>query len=198
MRIHVREDTENCREDIRMKSRLFVAAVTYLLTSHVGASDATTVEPDGDSYHYVSHFSIEIDAPIERVWENLIDVGSWMYEFELTLVAGTPGTEGEVRRLYEGQEFLIEITKVIPNELLVFANLPSSFNGEYSTGVAVITLDEAGGVTKVRLTMSRRYSWESDTPNTQRLMRESAEFSERTKAMWQHRFLGRLRSLSES
>ena len=47
--------------------------------------------------------------------------------------------------------FFIEITKVIPNELLVFANLPSSINGEYSTGVAVITLSENGGLTTVRL-----------------------------------------------
>lgn len=181
-----------------MKLQLFAVFATLLLVSHVAVSAAITVEPDRSSYHYVSHYSIEIDAPVDTVWKNLIDVSSWMYEFELTLVAGTPGEEGEVRRLYEGQEFLVEITKVIPNELLVIANLPSSFNGEYSTGVTVITLDEMGGVTRVRLTMSRRYSWNSDTPDTQKQMRESAEFSERTKAMWQDRFLGKLRSLAES
>ena len=154
--------------------------------------------PDQDSGHYVSHYSIAIDAPIEVVWENLIDVGSWMYEFELSLVSGMPGEEGEVRRLYDGQDFLIEITKVIPNEVLVFANLPLSFNGEHSTGVAVITLDKVNDRTKVRLTMSRRYSSESGATNTQKSMRESAEFSERSKAMWQDRFLGKLKSLAET
>lgn len=84
-------------------------------------------------------FSVEVNTPASAVWNQLVDVGSWMYDFDLLMVSGTPGQEGEVRRLYPGQEFFIKITKLIPNKLLVFANLPSSFNGEYSTGVAVIT-----------------------------------------------------------
>lgn len=176
-------------------SSTLVAAV--MLVSVATASETITSEPDDSSYHFVSHYSIEIEAPANAVWKQLVDVGSWMYEFELSLESGTPGHEGEVRRLYPGQDFFIEITKIIPNKLLVFANLPSVLNGEYSTGVSVITLTETGGTTTVNLTMSRRYSWDSTAPNPQRSLRESPEFQERTGAMWQG-FLGRLRSLVEA
>ena len=64
--------------------------------------------------------------------------------------------------------------------------------------VAVITLSENGNLTTVSLTMSRRYSWDSSEPNPQQAMRESPEFQERTRAMWEDRFLERLRSLAES
>lgn len=162
------------------------------------ASETLTVEPDGTSYHFVSHYSIDVAAPADEVWNQLVDVGSWMYEFDLSMVSGKPGQEGEVRRLYTGQDFFIEITKVIPNELLVFANLPSTFNGESSTGVAVISLNGGNGMTTVKLTMSHRYSWDSTEPNPQRSVRESPEFRERTRAMWNERFLPKLKSLVES
>ncbi len=181
-----------------MKSIYLATVATLLLTaSATRASETITAEPDGSTYHFVSHYSIEIDASPADVWPQLIDVGSWMYEFELALESGTPGEEGEVRRLYSGQGFFIQITKLIPNELLVFANLPSNFNGEHSTGTAVITLGEAGDITTVRLTMSRRFSWDGAEPNPHRATRESAEFQENTRAMWQDRFLNRLKSLVE-
>ncbi len=180
-----------------MKAICLLALAALTSPQSVLASESITDEPTSNAYYYSSHYSIEIDAPASTVWENLIDLGSWMYEFDMALESGTPGREGEVRRLYVGQDFFIETTKVIPNELLVFANLPASFNGESSTGIAVISLYEATGVTTVRLTMSRRYSWDSDEPNPMRSMRESAEFQERTRAMWEDRFLGRLRSLAE-
>lgn len=180
-----------------MKIAHFTSVAAVMLVSVATASETITPEPGESSYHFVSHYTVEVNAPASAVWKQLVDVGSWMYEFELSLESGTPGHEGEVRRLYSGQDFFIEITKVIPKELLVFANLPSSFNGEYSTGVAMITLSEANEITTVSLTMSRRYSWDSTDPNTQRSMRESPEFQERTRAMWQERFLGRLRELVE-
>ncbi len=128
----------------------------------------------------------------------LVDLGSWMYEFDLTFETGKIGEEGAIQRLYAGQDFFIQTTQIIPNTLLVFANLPSSFNGEDSTGVAVISLVESEESTTVNLTMSRRYSWDGTEPNPSRLMRESPEFQERTRAMWQDRFLGRLKSLVEA
>ena len=176
----------------------FIVVAAAACGPAVIASETVTSEPDDSSYHFVSHYSIDVNAPAAAVWEHLIDVGSWMYEFELSLESGTPGQEGEVRRLYSGEDFFIEITKVIPNELLVFANLPSSINGEYSTGVAVITLTDREGTTTVNLTMSRRYSWDGTEPNPHRSMRESPEFHERTRTMWKERFLDRLRSLVES
>ena len=181
-----------------MRTRLFQLAVIAALSSKAFATETITLEPDGSSYHFVSHYSVDVDAPASVVWKHLIDIGSWMYEFDLSLESGTPGQAGEVRRLYAGQEFFVELTKVVPDQLLVFANLPSSFNGELSTGVAVITLTEVAGATTVQLIMSRRYSSESAEPNPQRKMRESSEFRARTRAMWQDRFLGRLKELSEN
>lgn len=161
------------------------------------ASETVTAEPDGSSYHFVSHYKVHIDAPAGDVWPRLIDIGSWMYEFDLAPVSGTPGEEGDVRRLYAGADYLIEITKVVPGELLVFANLPAETDGERSTGVAIIVVAEANGTTTVSLTMSRRYAWSGTGSNPGRAARESAEFQERTRAMWQDRFLARLKSLVE-
>lgn len=178
-----------------MKFVVFAAMVLLASASH--GSETLTAEPDQSSYHFVSHYSVAINATASEVWKHLIDLDSWMYEFELTREAGVPGQAGEVRRLYGGQDFFVELTKVIPNQLLVFANLPVTLNDESSTGVAVITLSDSGKGTTVNLTMSRRYSWSKSEPNPQRAMRESKEFQERTRAMWQDRFLARLKSLSE-
>ena len=174
---------------------MLIFAIAAVMTAR--ASETVTPEPDSSAYHYVSHYSIDIDAPAGDVWTQLIKLEAWMYEFDLTLESGTAGEAGETRRLYAGQDFFVEITKVIPNELLVFANLPSTFNDESSIGVAVMTLNEANGETTVNLTLSRRYSFSGSDPNPQRAVRESAEFQERTRAMWEDRFLERLKSLAE-
>ncbi len=176
---------------------LYVLAV-ILVAMDVHASESVSSEFGAEAYYFSSHYTIEIDAPASAVWEQLIDLGSWMYEFEMSLESGSPGEEGEVRRLYAEQDFFIQTLTVVPNELLVFANLPATFNGEESTGVTVISLSEADGATTVGLTMSRRFSWASSEPNPAREMRESPEFQERTRAMWEDRFLDRLRSLVES
>ena len=175
----------------------FGLAAAAFVAAAAMASETVTPEPDGSTYHFVAHYAVDVEAPATAVWDQLVDIGSWMHEFELTHESGAPGQEGEVRRLYSGQDFFIEITKIIPHELLVFANLPTTFNGEHSTGVAVITLTETVGTTTVKLTMSRGYSWDGTEPNPQKATRESPEFHERTRAQWQDRFLGRLRALVE-
>ncbi|MDJ0910109.1 MAG: hypothetical protein QNI99_13010 [Woeseiaceae bacterium] len=181
---------------MRILNLCALAALACMTDVH--ASESISSEPGGEAYYFSSHYTVEIDAPVSAVWDQLIDLGSWMYEFEMSLESGAPGEEGEVRRLYAEQDFFIQTIKAIPNELLVFANLPATFNGEESTGVTVISLSEADGVTTVSLTMSRRFSWAGTEPNPMRAMRESPDFQERTRAMWEDRFLGRLRSLIES
>lgn len=178
-----------------MRILVFVVMLTGLAPSM--ASDAIVGEPDGNSYHFVSHYRVAIEAPAQTVWRHLTDLGSWMYDFEMSHESGVPGEEGEVLRLYSGQDFFTQITGAVTNELLVVANLPSTFKDEYSTGVAVITLNEAQGETVVDLTMSRRYTWQGDGANPMKSTRESPEFIDGTRATWR-RFLDRLRSLSES
>lgn len=170
---------------------------TMLFSASIAASGTLTPEPGSGSYQFVSHYRIEIDAPVPTVWKQLVDVGAWMYEFDMTLESGLPGETGEIRRLYSGQDFFVQITKVVPNELLAMANLPSTFNGEYSTGVGVITLNASKRGTVVDLTMSRRYEWRGEGDNPMRATRASEGFNSTTDATW-GRFLERLRTLAEA
>ena len=165
-------------------------------TSATG-SESVTPEPADDTYNFVSHYRVNIAAPVELVWPVLMDLKSWMYEFELLTVAGEQGSEGQVLRLYAGQDFMIQLTKVIPNELLSFVNLPLTFREELATGVSVITLQETTHGSSVSVTMSRRYTWQGEGENPLRTTRETAEFHKRTDAMWQDRFLTRLKALAE-
>ena len=100
-------------------------------------------------------------------------------------------------RLYEGLDFLVQITQAVPGELLVLANLPSTFKGEHSTGVVVITLNESAGKTLVDLSMSRRYQWLEQGENELEAMRRSDEFQQQTAGNW-NRFLQELKVLAEA
>lgn len=161
------------------------------------ASDAIVDEPDGVSYRFVSNYSVRIDAPARVVWKHLVELGAWMYEFEMSHVSGAPSGEGEVFRLYPGEDFLLQVVSLVPDRLLVVANLPSTFRDEFSTGTGVISLHESEGTTTVDVTMSRRYTWLGEGPNPVKAERKSDEFAEATRSMWQDRFLGRLRSLAQ-
>lgn len=177
---------------------LMISCLLLLASNTAAASETIIDEPGGDSYHFVSHYSVEIKAPVETVWKHLIDLGSWMYDFEMQSVAGLDDLEGRVLRLYEGQDFYVQITKVVPEELLVIANLPAPMEGErLSSGISVTTLTEKAGLTLVQLTMSRRYTWSESGENHLKSRRKSKEFKEKTRATW-NRFLGRLSALSTS
>ena len=68
-----------------MKLACYAVVAALIYVSPSAASETLTPEPDGSSYHFVSHYAVEIDSPAGVVWSQLIDVGSWMYEFELPL-----------------------------------------------------------------------------------------------------------------
>lgn len=175
---------------------LLIACLLLLVSSAVIASETLTGEPDGNSYHFVSHYSVEIKAPVATVWKHLIDLGSWMYDFEMKPISSLNKLEGRVLRLYEGQDFYVQVTKAIPEELLVIANLPTSMEGEQlSSGISVTTLTEKAGITTVGLTMSRRYTWSKPGENHLKARRQSKAFKEKTRATW-NRFLGKLAALS--
>ena len=168
-----------------------------LLFSAEGFAETITTEPDAASYHFVSHYRVQIDAPAEDIWPILIDLKSWMYEFDLTTESGEVGQPGQVLNLYAGQDFKIQITAIEANRMLTMANLPLTFRDEYGTGLGVTTLHPRGSGTEVSLTMSRRYTWNGEGPNPVKAQRSSAEFQSQTRDMWQNRFLGRLKTLAE-
>ncbi len=160
------------------------------------SSETLTPEPDASSYNFVTHYRVEIDARIERVWPVLLDFKAWMYDFELATVSGIPGVPGHLLNLYEGQDFKLQVTAVAPNNLVAVANLPMDFQGEFGTGVGIFTLHEIGTGTEVALSASRRYTWKGDGENPLQTRRSSEKFQRQTRAMWQ-RFLGRLKHLVE-
>ncbi len=180
-----------------MKS-LLIACALFLAASLAFASETLTDEPEGNSYNFVTHYSVEIDAPAKIVWKHLVDLGAWMYDFEMKPISGHDALEGRVLRLYEGQDFRVQITKVIPGKLLVITNLPSTMDGELlAGGTSVTTLTEHAGKTTVELTMSRRYVWNSRGENHLKTRRQSETFSKNTRATW-NRFLGKLSVLAAS
>lgn len=175
---------------------LMVACLLSLASCTAIASETITDEPGDDSYNFVSYYSVEIKAPAASVWKHLINLGSWMVDFEMKPIQGGNALEGRVLRLYEGQDFYVQITKAIPEKLLVMANLPTLMEGEQlSSGISVMTLTENSGVTTVGLTMSRRYSWSGPGKNHLKSRRQSKAFQEQTRANW-NKFLGRLAALS--
>lgn len=180
-----------------MKGWLLVLAFSLAPGISLG-SEALTDEPKGNAYHFVSHYSIEIDAPASVVWRHLIELGSWMYEFKMQPVTNIGGLEGRVFRLYEGQDFYVQVTKALPGKLLVLANMPSTMEGEELTsGVSVTTLTENAGKTTVQLTMSRRYVWKEVGDNHLKARRQSDAFNSNTRDMWS-RFLQKLSELATS
>lgn len=205
----------NRQADNCLKTCCLSLATLCLFTLTVACSfntlaSSTITEPDANTYHFIDHHQVTINAPAKKVWPHLISLGSWMYEFEMAHVSGEPGREGQVMRLYEGQDFMMQIARMVPNQLLTLVNLPSTFKGEYSTGTGVTTLFEFEGKTLVSLTMDRRYTYlgkdsleDGDATgvaldNPMRAVRESEAFIENTRAMWEDRFLTRLKQLVEA
>ena len=181
-----------------MKKLLMGALVaSTVIALPVMASETITPEPTPEAYNYVSSYRVSIDASAAEVWPHLIDLGSWMYDFDMAVGQGEPGTVGQVLRLYPGQDFFVQIVGMTPNQNLVVANLPATFRDEFSTGIAVMDLVEIDGTTTLSLTMSRRYTWQGEgDENPLRAMRSSEQFQQGSEATWT-RFLDRLKSLAE-
>ena len=177
--------------------RWVLLPVLLLTSPGLFSNETLTPEPSSDSYNFVSHYRTTIHASVEQVWPVLIDLGAWMYEFELSTESGFPGTPGQILNLYQGQDFKVQVAGVELYKMLSVVNLPLTFQGEYGTGVGVMTLHESNNSTEVSVTMSRRYTSEVGLPNPLRERRASAEFQEQTRSMWQDRFLARLKQLVE-
>ena len=184
-------------------ARRFFSLVVFSLVSFAGsqlataASETMTSEPGGEAYNFVTHYRVLIDAPASAVWPILLDFRAWMDEFEHATVSGTPGTSGHVIRLYAGQDFMTQTTAVVPEKLIAIVNLPLTLNGEFGTGVGVFTLHDSGGETEVSLTMSRRYLPAGEGFVELQATRDSDDFQARTRAMWQDRFLKKLKAIAE-
>ena len=183
-----------------MKSNLIhgaaiAAACLYRTAAH---AEAFIVDSDlAASYHFVDTYEILIDRSPADVWPVLIDQASWT-DFAMIHESGPRNAEGEVLRLYPGQEFFIEIIELLPERMFVVANLPSNIDGEESVGIAMMTLAAIDGQTLVSIFMARHYNWTGDGSNPLRARRASAEFREFNRAGWEDRLLPRLRDVVEA
>lgn len=175
-----------------------VGIVTALLALQPAAQAADIMDSElADSYHFVDRYQVVIDRPADEVWPQLLDFGSWMFDFDMEHVSGPYRGEGEVFRIYGGQDFFLEVVKLIPGRLIVVVNQPSSMQGEQSVGIAMLTLAETGGATLVSNFVSRQYDWTQDGPNPLRATRASDSFQATTRNQWQQHLL-RLRELVEA
>ncbi len=181
---------KNLGTRLSLLASLFVAQLASAQTGVV-ASDLA------DSYYFVDRYEILIDKPAADVWPNLLDLRSWMYEFAMIHESGPRKAEGEVLRLYEGENFFLEIAKIIPGQLILILHHPSTTRGEESVGIGMLTLTEIEGKTLVSVFASRQYSWFQEPPNPLRETRESAEFQENARITMEDRFLARLRDLAD-
>lgn len=137
-----------------------------------------------DSYHYIDHYEISINASAEEVWPILIDMRSWMDELAMRHESGAPQTEGQVFELYGDPNYRLEIIRLVPESMLAAANLPSSVDGEDSVGIAMLTLSESNGVTVVTSSMIRQYEWTGEGDDAQKARRSSDEYRELNETLW--------------
>jgi hypothetical protein len=185
-------------QDRVKKTRCKINLVAVCMLASAASAQQAFVDSElADAYHYVEHYEVLIDGTPEEIWPHILDVGSWMPGVDMIHVSGPHNGEGAVFRLYEGEEFFFEITKLIPGRLLVGVNLPSEMEGEASVGVAMFTLTRIGSRTLVSNFMSRHFGWSQAPPNPMRARRESDEFSEFSRTM-QKAGLGRLKERVET
>ena len=111
------------------------------------------------SYHFFDTYEVLIDAPPEDVWPDLLNARSWQYKFDLSHVSGPVNAEGEVLRIYEGEDFFMEISRIIPEKMIVSTLLPATMQDEDALGIGMLTLSEVDGKTLVSNFMARKYDW---------------------------------------
>lgn len=178
-------------------TKLVVLLVVSAVIGGIASADTVIIDSKlAESYHFVDTYEILIDEDPPKVWPHLVDVKSWMYEFSLIHESGPRNAEGAVFRLYEDQDYFMELAKLIPEKLAVAVNLPSSVDGEQLVGIGMFTLTEVDGKTLVSTFMTRQFVQLSDTANALRERRESPEFQDDTQERW-NRFMTRLKELAE-
>lgn len=147
-----------------------------------------------EAYFFVDHYEIVIEKPPEQVWPHVLDLESWMGFIH---ESGPRNEVGEVFRMYEGEDFFFETTKLIPNRLLIGILHPFEIQGEESLGMGMMVLTDLDGKTLVSNFMSRHFAWHQDGPNPVRNTRESAEYLQVTQGV-QNAGLMRLKEAVEN
>jgi hypothetical protein len=176
--------------------RLVLASVTLITAQTLLAEELLIDSAITDSYHYLDHYEVMVEATAAEVWPVLVDAGSWMEELAMQHESGAFQAEGETFTLYGDPRYRLQIVKLIPQRMMVAVNLPSRADGEDSVGIAMITLSESDGMTVVSNSMSRQYDWQGEGSNPLRVRRGSEEFRQFNQVLWSS-MLSRLKQLVE-
>ncbi len=184
------------RKVLRSLKKLCLLAFAANFTYSLNASYYLVNEPDEKSYNFVSTHSILIKAKPLEIWPQLVNFRDWMVDFDLSIYKGVEGQVGQVLRLYDGQDFFVQITSIIPYEQITLVNLPANVFSELSFGNTTIVLFEHDKHTEVRLIMSRRYTYLGTGENVALTKRKSVDFQENATRTWEE-YLGVLKSSVE-
>lgn len=164
---------------------------------------------------YASIAEITIGAPAAIVWSQVVDMGSWIYDFHFEHVAGGTDTDGEVEHLWPiGAEDLkgnlmiaeedrtnanatvLKTLKAVPGKLLYQINPPKMHDGIKLTGVNVIVLTEMSGKTVVTAIRSKEAvcSTAEECKATQEWLDQNQPVPQ---MRWTEKYLPRLKALCE-
>ena len=175
---------------------LVVSLLLTLIPTSTKAEIFPLDVPNSYSYYFVDHFEIVIDKPLKDVWPHVLAMGSWIPAMAGGDLNPSSFSEGDIFNIYGN--FNVEITKVIPENMILMINMPTSDKGERTQGVAMITTTETRGKTLVSLFMSRIYFWFTTDNNPQRITRETENFSVNRKSSYKDNFLTKLKEIAES
>ena len=118
---------------------------------------------DEDRSVFNGHFELDIliDSPVEKVWSQYMDTGSWVTSHDIEFIHGSPGTLGAVKRVAfkRARELgmppphyhFCKIIKLVPNQQHALKTYTESA-GAY--GMRIIAFDDTrfhviGTTTKV-------------------------------------------------
>ena len=182
---------------LKIKLPGIIVAIALSLASGSAPAQIYDLEADlGKSYYYTDHFEITIDKPTDRVWPQLLHMGQWMPWMATEGTDSKPVSEGDRVNLYGDVQ--IEVVKIVPQKMILLANLPHTDRGEQSQGIAMISISESNGKTLVSLFMNRVYYWFDAAENPQRATRASADFANQRRATFRGKFLAKLKQLAEN
>lgn len=138
--------------------------------------------PYGSLYLYVETI---IDHPVEKVWPNALDIGSWMSAHRLETLAGEPCKIGHFERVYPGglgadvplpHHHLYGIVAIIPHKLIALEVFPER-GGSYGVTKPWMSFDnilltDLGDRTKVVFLMVDAHLGAHDEEYHRRRQRE--------------------------
>ncbi len=175
--------------------RRFATAIAGAFVTSLALAQHTIIDSElAQSYFFLDHYEIIVEKTPDDVWPHVLDLPAWTGLIHET---GPEQAVGEVLRLYEGEDFFLEISNLIPDRLLVGTLQPFEIDGERSLGQVMVVLTDLGDRTLVTTFWSRHFAWPGQSPHPLRARRESSDYLELNRNN-QNSMLARLKASAEA